>query len=98
MTSVLIVEDEQHLAEGLRFNLEAEGYRVNVTAEGEQALEILTLHPQEYDAVLLDVMLPDIDGFEVASRLRDAGNFVPVMMLTARGRPEDVLKGFESGA
>ena len=98
MTSVLIVEDEQHLAEGLRFNLEAEGYRVDVAAEGEQALELLTLHPEAYDAVLLDVMLPGIDGFGVAAKLREAGNFVPVMMLTARGRPEDVLKGFESGA
>jgi DNA-binding response OmpR family regulator len=98
MTSVLIVEDELHLAEGLRFNLAAEGYQVDVVSEGEKALEILALRPDEYDAILLDVMLPGIDGFTVAARLRDAGNFVPVLMLTARGRPEDVLKGFEAGA
>ena len=96
--AVLIVEDEKHLAEGLRFNLEADGYRVSTVADGEAALELLLQQPREYDAVVLDVMLPGIDGFEVASRLRREGQFVPVLMLTARGRPEDVLRGFESGA
>jgi DNA-binding response OmpR family regulator len=97
MATVLIVEDERHLAFGLKFNLEAEGYRVEVVEDGETALERLRPgHP--YDAVVLDVMLPDVDGFEVASRLRAAEQFVPVLMLTARGRPEDVLRGFEAGA
>ncbi|MGI9106077.1 MAG: response regulator transcription factor [Pyrinomonadaceae bacterium] len=96
--SVLIVEDEQHLADGLRFNLEAEGYRVETVADGETALEKLTATNARYEAVVLDVMLPGIDGFTVAAELRQAGQFVPILMLTARGRPEDVLRGFEAGA
>lgn len=96
--SVLIVEDEKHLADGLRFNLEAEGYRVETVADGESALVLLLDDRRRYDAVVLDVMLPGVDGFEVAARLRREGRFVPVLMLTARGRPEDVLRGFESGA
>ncbi|HZH89359.1 MAG TPA: response regulator transcription factor [Pyrinomonadaceae bacterium] len=97
--SVLVVEDEKHLADGLRFNLEAEGYRVETTGDGESALAKLTAATgAPFDAVILDVMLPGIDGFTVASELRQAGQFVPVLMLTARGRPEDVLSGFEAGA
>jgi len=96
--NVLIVEDEQHLADGLRFNLEAEGYDAEVTGDGEAALSLLLEGQREYDAVVLDVMLPGKDGFTVAAELRAAGNFVPVLMLTARGRAEDVLRGFESGA
>ncbi|HEX8652785.1 MAG TPA: response regulator transcription factor [Pyrinomonadaceae bacterium] len=98
MTLVLIVEDERHLADGLRFNLEAEGYSVEVTGDGESALSLLMTDPARFDAVILDVMLPGKDGFEVASELRQAGQFVPILMLTARGHPEDVLRGFESGA
>jgi DNA-binding response OmpR family regulator len=96
---VLIVEDEQHLAEGLRFNLEAEGYGVDVVETGEAALERLTAPSGgRFDLVVLDVMLPGKDGFAVVSELRHAQQFVPVLMLTARGRPEDVLKGFAAGA
>lgn len=98
MSAVLIVEDEQHLADGLRFNLEAEGYTVNTVSDGESALSLFFDEHQNYDALVLDVMLPGKDGFTVASELRAAGHFVPVLMLTARGRPEDVLRGFESGA
>jgi two-component system, OmpR family, alkaline phosphatase synthesis response regulator PhoP len=98
MSAVLIVEDEQHLAEGLRFNLEAEGYKVEIVSDGETALEILNREPQRFDAVVLDVMLPGKDGFEVAAELRYSGQFVPILMLTARGRAQDVLRGFESGA
>jgi len=98
MSRVLVVEDEQHLADGLRFNLEAEGYEVDVAADGETALSRLVSEPRRYDVVVLDVMLPSKDGFEVAAELRQAGQFVPVLMLTARGRPEDVLRGFEAGA
>ena len=96
---MLIVEDEHHLAEGLRFNLEAEGFEADVVDTGEAALERLAgpdRHP--YDVVVLDVMLPGKDGFAVVSELRAAKQFVPVLMLTARGRPEDVLKGFGAGA
>lgn len=93
---ILLVEDEAHLAEVLLFNLRAEGFRTHHTADGEAALEYLN-HTTP-DAVLLDVMLPGIEGFDVARHLRTAGNFVPIMMLTARSRPEDVLEGFEAGA
>lgn len=98
MTAVLIVEDEKHLAQGLRFNLEAEGYAVDVSGDGETALELLLSSERHFDAVLLDVMLPGKNGFDVAAELRGAGQFIPVLMLTARGRPQDVLRGFESGA
>ncbi|MEP6818109.1 MAG: response regulator transcription factor [bacterium] len=98
MSAVLVVEDEQHLADGLRFNLEAEGYTVDAVSDGEAALALVFDKRQTYDVLVLDVMLPGKDGFTVAAELRAAGYFVPVLMLTARGRPEDVLRGFESGA
>jgi two-component system, OmpR family, alkaline phosphatase synthesis response regulator PhoP len=98
VSRILIVEDEAHLAEGLRFNLEAEGYSVELLGDGEKALEHLSKAADKPDAVVLDVMLPGIDGFAVASALRTARNFVPILMLTARGRPEDVLAGFAAGA
>ena len=98
MSAVLVVEDDQHLADGLRFNLEAEGYTVDAVSDGETALSLVFDKRQTYDALVLDVMLPGKDGFTVAAELRAAGYFVPVLMLTARGRPEDVLRGFESGA
>ncbi|MBL8166982.1 MAG: response regulator transcription factor [Acidobacteria bacterium] len=98
MSAVLLVEDEQHLAVGLQFNLEAEGYEVEIAPDGETALALLARSPNRFDAVVLDVMLPGKDGFEVASELRQAGRFVPILMLTARNRPEDVLRGFEAGA
>lgn len=94
--SVLIVEDEAHLAQGLSFNLQAEGYEVAIEGDGEGALERLA--GESFDVVLLDAMLPGKSGFEVVAELRARQSFVPVMILTARGRPEDVLLGFESGA
>jgi DNA-binding response OmpR family regulator len=93
---ILIVEDEKHLADGLRFNLEAEGYETVIAADGETALDEVS--STRFDAVVLDIMLPGVDGFEVAHALREQGDFTPILMLTARGRPEDVLKGFEAGA
>jgi DNA-binding response OmpR family regulator len=98
MSRVLVVEDEEHLAQGLRFNLEAEGYSAEVVGDGETATERLLRKNENFDAVVLDIMLPGKDGFSVVSELRAARNYVPVLMLTARGRPEDVLKGFASGA
>lgn len=98
MSNLLIVEDEQHLAEGLRFNLEAEGYGVEVVDNGEAALELLAANPVRFHAVVLDVMLPGIDGFQVVKELRGSGQFIPVLMLTARDHPNDVLQGFEAGA
>jgi DNA-binding response OmpR family regulator len=98
MSRVLVVEDEAHLAQGLRFNLEAEGYAAEVVGDGEAATERLLGKKESFDVVVLDIMLPGKDGFSVVSELRAARNYVPVLMLTARGRPEDVLKGFASGA
>ncbi len=98
MSRILIVEDEAHLAQGLRFNLEAEGHSVEISDRGEEALARLLKKNESYDALVLDVMLPGKDGFSVARELREAKNYIPLLMLTARGRAEDVLKGFESGA
>jgi DNA-binding response OmpR family regulator len=98
VSRVLVVEDEAHLAGGLRFNLEAEGHIAQLAGDGESALKRLLENKEHFDAVVLDVMLPGMDGFEVASALRKAKNYVPVLMLTARGRPEDVLQGFAAGA
>jgi len=98
MSRVLVVEDEAHLAQGLRFNLEAEGYAAEVVGDGEAATDRLLVKNENFDAVVLDIMLPGKDGFRVVSELRAAKNYVPVLMLTARGRPQDVLNGFASGA
>jgi DNA-binding response OmpR family regulator len=98
MNRILVVEDEPHLAEGLRFNLEQEGYTVQVSNNGEDALKRLLIDNDEFDALVLDIMLPGKDGFAVARALREASNYIPLLMLTARARPEDVLRGFESGA
>jgi DNA-binding response OmpR family regulator len=97
MTRILVVEDEQHLADGLRYNLEAEGYTVEVAGTGEDGLQRV-LNGEPLDVLVLDVMLPGKDGFTVMEELRRAGQFVPTLMLTARGHPEDVLRGFAAGA
>jgi DNA-binding response OmpR family regulator len=98
MSRVLIVEDEAHIAQGLRFNLQAEGHQAEVAGDGEDAIARLIGRAEHFDAVVLDVMLPGKSGFEVASLLREKKNYVPILMLTARGRPEDVLQGFAAGA
>jgi DNA-binding response OmpR family regulator len=98
MSRILVVEDELHLAEGLRFNLEAEGYQVQVVDTGEAALEQLAAQNPAFDLVVLDVMLPGKDGFTIMAELRQSGQFIPTLMLTARGHPEDILQGFAAGA
>lgn len=98
MNRVLVVEDEKHLAEGLRFNLEAEGYQVEVVETGEEALSLIPRANPPFDVLVLDVMLPAKDGFTVMAELRAAGQFIPTLFLTARGRPDDVLRGFSAGA
>lgn len=95
---ILVVEDEEHLAEGLIFNLEAEGYRAHHEADGNAALALLIGAEEAPAAVLLDVMLPGRDGFSIVRALRAAGRFTPVLLLTARGRAEDVIEGFAAGA
>ena len=98
MSRVLVVEDEAHLAQGLCFNLQAEGYSAEIVGDGEAATERLLDKKENFDAIVLDIMLPGKDGFSVVAELRAARNYVPVLMLTARSRPEDVLKGFAAGA
>jgi DNA-binding response OmpR family regulator len=93
----LVVEDEDHLAAGLKLNLELEGYEVDVATSGRDAGKLL-LGDRGYDALVLDVMLPDVTGFELCRKIRDAGNYVPIVMLTARGSAEDRVRGLESGA
>ncbi len=92
---ILIIEDEAHIADGLRFNVEAEGHEAKIAADGESGLSMADAGG--YDAIVLDVMLPGISGFDVARTLRAKQDYTPILMLTARSRPEDVLKGFEAG-
>src|ERR1700722_8687209 len=99
---IVVVEDEDHLAQGLLFNLQAEGYRTHHESDGDAALAYL-LAPledpkQNIDAILLDCMLPGADGFTIVRALREAQRYTPVLMLTARSRPEEVLEGIEAGA
>ena len=95
---ILVVEDEAHLAEGLQFNLEAEGYEVEVASDGPRAVELLTDPERHFDLVLLDVMLPGLGGFEVTRRARASGNYVSILMLTAKDDVADVVRGLEEGA
>ena len=98
MKKILIVEDERHIAEGLNFNLEAEGFETEVAPDGCIALNLMFDKSKKFDAIVLDVMLPDTNGFEIAKKLRASENFTPILMLTARSNPRDVLLGFEAGA
>jgi DNA-binding response OmpR family regulator len=101
MPRILIVEDEANLAKGIQFNFEVEGYEVEVAADGAEALQRLTAAAppgQAFDLVILDVMLPGMDGYAVAERLRETGDYTPILMLTAKGTPEDVVRGLEGGA
>ncbi|MBS1815489.1 MAG: response regulator transcription factor [Acidobacteria bacterium] len=97
-TLIVLVEDEEHLAQGLIFNLEAEGYRVHHEADGTSAFDYLLHANESIGVILLDVMLPGRDGFEIARALREAKIYTPILMLTARNHPQDVLEGFASGA
>ncbi len=95
---ILVVEDDAHIADGLRFNLEQEGYEVVVAGDGRQAVEFLTAASQRFDLVILDLMLPEMNGFEVARRTRAAGNYVAILILTAMDDSSDVVHGIEEGA
>ena len=100
---IVLIEDEEHLAQGLLFNLQAEGYRTHHESDGDAALAYL-LDPKKRDpkeniaAIVLDCMLPGADGFTIVRALREAQRYTPVLMLTARSRPEEVLEGIEAGA
>lgn len=93
---ILLVEDEEAIARGLELNLQLKGYRVELVGEGEKALERALA--DDYDLIVLDVRLPGLDGFEVCRRLRDENDFTPVLMLTARSQPDDVIYGLKLGA
>lgn len=98
---VLLVEDEEHLAAGIKFNLELDGYEVETLGDGVAALARMhapACARTPFDLVILDVMLPGMDGFAVAQALRKAGDFTPILMLTAKSLPEDVIQGLEAGA
>ncbi len=98
MSRILVVEDEAHLAEGLQFNLEAEGHVVEIAADGRVAWEVLADPSRGFDLVILDLMLPEMSGFEVARRMRAGGNFVPILILTAKDDVYDRVRGLEEGA
>jgi DNA-binding response OmpR family regulator len=98
MSRILVVEDEAHLAEGLAFNLEAEGHQVEIVGDGRSATERLADGGSSFDLVILDLMLPEMSGFEVARRTRASGNYVPILILTAKDDPSDVVRGIEEGA
>ncbi|HEV2618424.1 MAG TPA: response regulator transcription factor [Acidobacteriaceae bacterium] len=99
---IALVEDEEHLAQGLLFNLEAEGFRTHHESDGDAALGYLLEAPQtgpeKVAVIVLDCMLPGKDGFAITRALRAAQRYTPVLMLTARARPEEVLEGLEAGA
>ncbi len=96
MSRVLLVEDDEHLAEGIAFNLRNSGYDVETVGTGEEALE--TMERRAFDLVLLDLMLPGVDGLEVVRRLRRAGNTKPILILTAKSRADDTIAGLDAGA
>src|SRR3984885_685225 len=95
---IAVIEDEEHLAQGLLFNLEAEGYRTHHEADGDAALAYLLNTSDRIGVIVLDCMLPGTDGFAIVRALREAQRYTPILMLTARSRPEDVLEGLEAGA
>jgi DNA-binding response OmpR family regulator len=97
MSRILVVEDEEHIAAGLAFNLRNAGYEVDVARDGEHALDAVSR--RGYDLLLLDVMLPGgKDGFEVARSIRRSGDYTPIVMLTARDLREDRIAGLDAGA
>ena len=96
---ILVVEDEAHIADGLQFNLEQEDYDVEVVGDGRAAVELLAnSEGQSFDLVILDLMLPEMSGFEVARRTRASGNFVAILILTAKDDGQDIVRGLEEGA
>ena len=97
MSHILVVEDEQHLAFGIKFNLEAEGHSVTVVGDGQSALAEIEAAAVPVDLVILDLMLPGMSGYVVCESIRAAGNNVPVVMVTARTLVEDRIRGFDAG-
>ncbi len=98
MKHILVVEDEQHLAFGIKYNLEAEGFDVTTAGDGPAALKLIEEDPRGVDLVILDLMLPGMSGYAVCEALREKGNDVPVLMLSARTLVEDRIRGYDVGA
>ena len=98
MKRVLVVEDEQHIAFGIKYNLEAEGYEAEVVGDGPAALDLLETDPQGFDLVILDLMLPGMSGYNICETLRRQGNDIPVLILSARTLVEDRIRGYDVGA
>lgn len=98
MSHILVVDDERHLAVGIKFNLEAEGYQVTVAASGPAALQIASDDANPIDLIVLDLMLPGMSGYEVCEQLRESGKQMPILMLSARTLSEDRSRGFDVGA
>ncbi len=97
MPHILVVEDEEHLAIGIKFNLEAEGFTVRTVGDGQAALTFLNSAEESVDLVVLDLMLPGMSGYAVCSAIRAQGDSVPIVMLTARTLVEDRIRGFDAG-
>src|SRR5215475_12783810 len=97
MKHILIVEDEAHLAIGIKYNLEAEGYLVTTVGDGPSALKFLEDNPATVDLIILDLMLPGMSGYDVCESLRQQGSDMPILMLSARTLTEDRIRGFNAG-
>ena len=97
-THILVVDDEEHLAVGIKFNLEAEGFRVTLAGDGLSALKAVEDNEHPVDLVVLDLMLPGMSGYEVCEQIRESGKHMPVLMLSARTLTEDKTRGFDVGA
>jgi len=95
---ILVVEDEEHLATGIKYNLDAEGYRVSTVGDGPSALKLLEENPDDVELVILDLMLPGMSGYAVCEALRAADRDIPVLILSARTLTEDRTRGFDVGA
>ncbi len=97
-TQILVVEDEQHLGIGIKYNLEAEGHRVTLVNDGRTALKLIQADHDAFQLIILDLMLPGMSGYTVCETIREAGIDIPVLILSARSLPEDRARGFDVGA
>ncbi len=95
---LLVIEDEHRIAQAIKEGLEEEGYAVDVEHDGEGGYNSASAAPDEYDVILLDVMMPKLNGYEVAAKLRSEGNHTPILMLTAKDQERDIIKGLDTGA
>jgi two-component system alkaline phosphatase synthesis response regulator PhoP len=95
---ILVVEDEEHIGFGLKFNLEAEGYQVTLVNNGLDALQAVQQDENPVELLILDLMLPGMSGYEVCEKIRERGHRMPVLMLSARTLSEDRTRGFDTGA